>query len=83
MESNTDDWNGVKPPALPVTGSQVAVALLAAGLLLLGGFVSFQGGRWMRRRHAENHEAALAFSEQVMAQAGAPEPDDPRDEQPR
>lgn len=83
VESNTDDWNGVKPPALPVTGSQVAVALLAAGLLLLGGFVSFQGGRWMRRRHAENHEAALAFSEQVMAQAGAPEPDDPRDEQPR
>ncbi|WP_445341598.1 LPXTG cell wall anchor domain-containing protein [Bifidobacterium sp. ESL0820] len=82
VESNTDDWNGIRP-ALPVTGSQVAVVLLAAGLLILGGFVSFQGGRWMRRRHAENHEAALAFSEQVMAQAGAPEPDDPRDEQPR
>ena len=82
VESNTDDWNGIRP-ALPVTGSQVAVVLLAGGLLLLGGFVSFQGGRWMRRRHAENHEAALAFSEHVMAQAGAPEPDDPRDEQPR
>ena len=82
VESNTDDWNGIRQ-ALPVTGSQVAVVLLAAGLLLLGGFVSFQGGRWMRRRHAENHEAALAFSEHVMAQAGAPEPDDPRDEQPR
>lgn len=83
VESNTDDWNGIKPPALPATGSQIALAVLAAGLLLLGGFVSFQGGAWMRRRRAENHEAALAFSEQVMAQAGAPEPDDQQDEQPR
>ena len=84
VESNTDDWNGkVEPPALPATGSQIALAVLAAGLMLLGGYVAVQGGAWMRRRRAENHEAALAFSEQVMPQAGAPEPDDPRDGQPR
>lgn len=83
VESNTDDWNGVKPPALPATGSQIALAVLAAGLMLMGGYVAVQGGAWMRRRRAENHEAALAFSEQVMAQAGAPEPDDQQDEQPR
>lgn len=84
VESNTDDWNGkVEPPALPATGSQIALAALAAGLMLLGGYVAVQGGGWMRRRRAENHQAALAFSEQVMAQAGAPEPDDPRDGQPR
>ncbi|MBI0048366.1 LPXTG cell wall anchor domain-containing protein [Bifidobacterium sp. B14384H11] len=84
VESNTDDWNGkVEPPALPATGSQIALAVLAAGLMLLGGYVAVQGGGWMRRRRAENHEAALAFSEQVMAQAGAPEPEGQQDEQPR
>lgn len=84
VESNTDDWNGVmKPPALPATGSQIALVVLAAGLLLMGGYVAVQGGGWMRRRSAENHEAALAFSERVMAQAGVPEPDGRQDEQPR
>ena len=84
VESNTDDWNGViKPPSLPATGSQIALVALAAGLMLLGGYVAVQGGGWMRRRRAENHEAALAFSERVMAQAGVPEPDGRQDEQPR
>ena len=72
VESNTDDWNGIKPPALPATGSQIALAVLAAGLMLMGGYVAVQGGRWMRRRHL------LA-----MGQPGKAEPDDWRDEQPR
>lgn len=79
VQSNTDDWNG-KAGHLALTGSRIAVALLAAGLMLLGGFVSVQGGRRMRRRHAESHEAALAFSEQAMAQAGVPDPGSRRDE---
>lgn len=72
VESNTDDWNGVKPPALPATGSQIALAVLAAGLMLMGGYVAVQGGAWMRRRHL------LA-----MGQPGKAEPDDWRDKQSR
>ena len=77
VESNTDDWNGMRP-ALAVTGSQTALVALAAGLMLMGGYVAVQGGAWMRRRHAGSRGPVLAADRPGKAETGGRQDEQPR-----